>query len=102
MAEEQEMTGYKLAVSFPDQSPSFCYGFEAGKLWERMESGTVAEIEMTTRIENREVIARCADYLGWSVDEVKPSATEGWDFTKLTKTRPAGVRDNPHGLRIVQ
>lgn len=93
--------GYSLVVSFPDQSPSFCYGFEAGKLWERMDRGDVAELEETTRIENREMIARAAAYLGWSVD-VTPSEVDGWDFTKFAKVRPSGSRVNPHGLRIVQ
>jgi hypothetical protein len=58
-------------VSFPDQSPSFCRGFEAGQLWEQMcrfpiglPPDGIAEIENTTRIENREVIERMASSRG--------------------------------------
>lgn len=92
--------GYALVVSFPDQSPSFCYGFEAGQLNQQMKFGLTTEIEETTRIENREVIRRCAEYLGWRV-EVTPSEIEGWDLTKLIKVSPRRDRPNPHGLKVV-
>lgn len=94
------MVGYELVVAFPDDSPSFCYGFEAGGLWERMKRGDVAEIEVTTRNENHEVIARMGVALGWTV-AVKPSEVDGWDYTTLTKVAPAPERANPHGLRII-
>lgn len=91
--------GYQLVVSFPDQSPSFGHGLEAGKLWEQMRAGHVAEIEATTHLENREVIRRIADHLGWST-EVLPQL-DGWDFTTLVKTRSPRGRPNPHGLALV-
>jgi hypothetical protein len=90
----------KLVVSFPDQSASFVHGFEAGAAWEKMKRGDVAELELTTHAENREVIRRMADNLGWSV-EIKESGTEGWDFTRLTKTGTSRERTNPHGLHVV-
>ena len=89
--------GYELVVSFPDQSHSFCYGFEAGGLWERMSRGDVAEIEATTRVENRECVSRMGVARGWTV-EVKPTEITGWDYTTLTKTMTAPERPNPHGL----
>jgi hypothetical protein len=100
--------GYSLIVSFPDQSPSFCHGFEAGQLWERMcrfpiglPPDGVADIETITRIENREVIRRMADNRGWQV-ETKKTDVEGWDATTLRKVAPPPTRPNPHGLRIVR
>lgn len=99
MAEGNDRS-YSLLVSFPDDSHSFVHGFEAGKLWEQMESGDVAEIEMTTHVANREVIRRMADHLGWEL-EVADTLVEGWDITTLTKRRAERDRANPHGLRVV-
>lgn len=91
---------YQLIVSFPDQSASFAHGFSAGKIWADMTRGDVAEIQLHMPIENREVIARMADRLGWSVT-VTPTDTEGWDDTLLVKVRPEREKANPHGLRVV-
>jgi hypothetical protein len=92
--------GWQLVVSFPDQSPSFAHGVEAGKLWARLGNGTQATVEETTMAENREVLRRIAEYLGWKV-EVASSEVLGWDVSKFTKIEPAGKHVNPHGLRIV-
>jgi hypothetical protein len=100
-AAEDTEAGYRLLVSFPDQSPSFTYGFEAGCLWTTMRQGGLAEIAATTRVENREVIRRMADHLGYALD-VEPTETEGWDDTTLMKIKPARERVNPHGLRVVK
>jgi hypothetical protein len=40
--------GWQLVVSFPDQSPSFAHGVEAGKLWARLGNGTQATVEEAT------------------------------------------------------
>lgn len=101
MADEDDKSAtYGLVVAFPDPSPSFVHGFEAGGLWEKLKNGETAEIQATTHVENREVIARMADAEGWEI-EVKPTEVEGWDFTKLEKKRPAREKPNPHGLRVV-
>lgn len=92
-------SGHELIVSFPDQSPSFVNGFEAGKLWERMRSGAEAEIEAVTHTENREVIDRMALAEGWEVER-KSSEVNGWDYITLTKGKKPD-RLNPHGLRVV-
>lgn len=99
--DEPHVASYGLIVSFPDQSASFVHGFEAGKLDEQMKRGDVAEIESTTHVENREVLARLADAEGWSV-ETKPSEVEGWDYTKLVKAKPSREIPNPHGLRVIK
>ncbi len=95
-----EQADYGLMVAFTDESPSFVNGYEAGMLWERMRSGTVAEIETTTHAENRDVIQRMATADGWDC-EVKASEVEGWDHTSLRKAKPTSQRPNPHGLKVV-
>jgi len=92
--------GYRLILSFPDQSSSFAFGFHAGQIWAEMKRNTSAELTFDTATENREVIQRMAEHLGWSID-VKPSEIDGWDTTILTKVTGEGRRINPHGLRIV-
>lgn len=93
--------GYQLRVAFPDESPSFVYGFEAGKLWAQMLSGIVAEIEAVTHSENREIISRMAIAEGWDIEQ-EPTAIGGWDHTKLIKQRAAPDKPNPHGLRVIE
>lgn len=93
-------TAFGLIVSFPDQSASFVHGFEMGQLWQRMEHGAEAEITATVHDENREVIVRSADALGWSA-EIRTSSVFGWAEATLVKRRPSRLRPNPHGLRIV-
>lgn len=102
MADDQQgqEAEYGLVVSFPDASPNFVHGFEAGSIWEKMCAGHDAEIELSAHVENREVIQRMAVAEGWEV-ESKPSGVDGWDTVKLTKTRAAPERPNPHGLRVV-
>ncbi|WP_243368907.1 hypothetical protein [Microvirga solisilvae] len=81
---DAETVEYGLIVSFPDQSPGFTHGFEAGMLWLRMSESTEREIEITTHADNREVIQRMAASLGWS-SAINPSGVEGWDYTQLVK-----------------
>lgn len=103
---DEEGAAYGLLVSFKGtretfaEEVAFTHGFEAGRIDRRMESGTEAEIEVTTRIENREVLRRMAVAAGWSID-TRPSDVEGWDFTKLIKVGKAPERPNPRGLRVV-
>ena len=101
MTDEQADGEWGLVVAFPDGSPSFVHGFEAGGIWERMRSGREAEIEITTQSDNREVLRRMAIAEGWTL-ESKPTEVEGWDYTVLTKNRGAPDRPNPHGLRVVK
>lgn len=97
--------GYELVLSWSglfktiEEEHAFTHGFAFSQLWSRMSDGNEAEIEETTRVENRAVIARAAAAKGWEL-EVKPSDTTGWDFTKLVKVR--AEKPNPHGLRVVR
>lgn len=101
MTSTSESADYELVVAFPDPSPCFVHGFEAGQLYEHMlNPASPSEIERTTHVENREVLERIAVAKGWRLERM-PSGIEGWDYTKLTKIKPPSERPNPHGLRIV-
>src|SRR5579864_3843583 len=95
----EDESGWRLVVEFPDQSPSFAHGVEVGKLWQRMDAGTVAEFECFTLAENREVLRRIADYLGWIIEH-RWAPVEGWDDSVFKKVAPRGRRHNPQGLHI--
>lgn len=93
--------GYRLILSFPDQSPSFAFGFTAGQIWAEMKRNEQAELCFDVAAENREIVYRMAESLGWEV-ECQPMAGEfdGWDSITLSKVGPG--RENPHGLRVIR
>lgn len=101
MKDNPETTGYALVVSFEDQSPSYCYGFEAGCIWQRMQDGDEQEIEVTVSSENRETIRRMGLAKGWDAD-FQPTGDPTWLFLKLTKTKAELARPNPRGLHVIQ
>lgn len=84
-----------LLVSFPDQSPAFTLGFEAGMIWARMEARE-PQIEATTRAENAPVLRRMAAARGYDI-AFAASEMLKWEFVRLTLPggggRRAGVID---------
>lgn len=54
-------------VVFPDGSPSFVYGFEAGKIWEVMVRGTDS-FSGPVSLPNKEVLERMCIAQGYSMD----------------------------------
>lgn len=100
MSDTSENAEYGLIVSFEDQSASYVHGYEAGGIWERMRSGTVAEIETVVHAENRETLTRMATVEGWSI-ELKPTEVDGWLSMSMAKQSKPLDRPNPHGLRVV-
>ncbi len=101
-------TGWGLIVSFPDASPSFVHGFEAGTISERFTSGREAEIErLTVHAANEEVIRRLCVAHGWEcefqpcTDETEKEYDE-YRVVTLRKVAKAADRQNPHGLRSVK
>lgn len=44
-------TESSLLISFPDQSPAFCYGYEAGIIWGKMEMG-IPDLHVTIHESN--------------------------------------------------
>lgn len=104
---ENEQSGYQLVVAFPDQSPNFAHGFEAGKIYERLSrlnvgEGSIAGVYELIVPENEEVIRRIAEAKGWQV-EIVPSteAPTEWLKVAFVKVGPSATKPNPHGLRIV-
>ncbi len=69
-------SGWGLLVRFEDQSPSYCYGFEAGKVWRDMELGT-SPIETTFREENLHTLSRMADTMKYQFAH-DITSVEGW------------------------
>jgi hypothetical protein len=94
-----------LVVAFPDSSPSFVHGFEAGQIWQMMQAG-VSELERTIHAANEEVIRRMCTAEGYEA-KFAPSADEfGTDYptyrvVHIRKVKAAPERPNPHGLRVV-
>lgn len=84
-----EQARWGLIVAFPDDSPSFTNGYEAGQIGRRMQCAEPS-IETTLHTENAEVISNMALHYGYTVD-IKPTDVAGWSECKLTKARPAGA-----------
>ena len=78
-----------LLVGFPDGSPSFVNGFEAGAIWQQLDSGSVEPIDcgfeagFPVHTENVEVIRRMAKARGFNV-ETRAECEEGWTPVRLT------------------
>lgn len=77
---------FKCLVPFPDESPSFVYGFESGMIWQRMESDeTEIETNVPLHYENRKVFERMASARGYDVEINKHD--ECWAYFVFTKKR---------------
>lgn len=86
MDDETEMS---LIVSFTDQSEGFVHGFEAGMIWQQLESESMEPIDrgyetgFPIHTENLPLIVRMAKARGFKV-ETKPEDVEGWTPVLLT------------------
>lgn len=92
-------TEYGLIVAFPDGSPSFVHGFEAGRIDQQMIDG-VPEFELTTHTENEELFQRMAVAMGYEFTFEKTEYPE-WQFSKFRKVAEPKT-NNPYGLRVVK
>lgn len=72
----EDKSGWALVVRFEDQSPSYCHGFEAGKIWKSMEDGLM-QIEATVREENLSTLRRMADAMKYTMDS-EITSVPGW------------------------
>ena len=76
---------YMPVVSFPDQSPSFVHGFEAGMIWQQMQDGLdPIEPEIAVQRANREVFENMANSAGYNLDTEEYADTE-WMTVKFTR-----------------
>jgi hypothetical protein len=82
--------GWSLTFAFPDQSPSFAYGFSCGRVWEQMKSPGASVIGGTFPVETRDTIEGMAMALGWI--ETIEDMGEGW--INVTLVRPDGPDHN--------
>lgn len=85
-----------------DPEHAFVNGVEIGMLWNRMESGTEAEIDGTFHAANREAVERACVALGWTCEIVAAtdetgSPCDGWIFAKLTRTQ-----EKPPKFRVIE
>lgn len=77
-----------LLISFPDQSESFTYGVEFGRLLEKIERGdeVIKNNGFPVRIENRELLETACSLNGYIANFGKPYMN-GWvDFIGIKKT----------------
>jgi len=77
-----------LLISFPDQSQSFTYGVEYGRLLEKIERGddVVKNNGFPVREENVELLKRTCESYGYIANFSKPYMG-GWvDFIGIKKT----------------
>lgn len=58
-----EKVEYGLVIAFPDQSPAYVYGFEAGSLWECFRRGVQIERHQV-HAANRQLLLRMATHFG--------------------------------------
>lgn len=81
-------TEMSMLFSFPDQSESFCYGFEAGKLWAAMDTYGEATIDrgfnegLPIRHENLLLVQRMAAVRNYTLETKDAGA--GWVGILLT------------------
>lgn len=78
----------KLLIPFTDQSKSFTYGVEYGRLLERIESGVevVQNNGFPVRVENKELLRSTCKFHGY-LPVFSDCVVEGWvNFMGVKKT----------------
>ena len=65
----EDAAEFRCLVPFPDGSPSFVDGFEAGMIWQRMvRAETPIDPRIAVHSRNREVLSRMAAAQGYDMD----------------------------------
>lgn len=90
--EPEEENTWQLLVAFPDESPSFAHGFQAGQIWEAMKRSD-PRIEATVLAENEEVCMRMARSQGYTMTCDKIVGYPEWRDLVLVKNAPAKTYD---------
>lgn len=76
-------------VPFPDQSPSFVHGFEAGMLWGKMTTGKdPIDSDLPYHADNRAVFERMAAAEGYVMEWRPCDGLDEWAVATFTKRRP--------------
>lgn len=77
-----------LLIKFPDQSESFAYGVEFGRLLEKIERGdlSISNNGFPVRVENCSLLAIACSLHGYAANFSQPYM-DGWvDFLGIKKT----------------
>jgi hypothetical protein len=95
--------GFSLELRFPDQSPSFAYGFEAGSIYELMRQGELVidrgfNEGFPLRVENTELYNGLANLKSYVIE--RGEEKDGWIPTRFTKSKE--VEATTPKLRIVE
>jgi hypothetical protein len=83
---EMEMSEQTLIISFADQSESYVLGFEAGLLYQRLDSGEAIE-DYSVHANNAETLVRIAKHFGFAAT-LEATGTDGWSTISLSRGRP--------------
>lgn len=96
---------YSLEFSFPDASASFTNGFEAGMVYERLNSGSLETIDLgyetgiPVHDENVELIEKMGSLYGFTC-ETKCTAVPGWTAVRLV--HKPNINPNGPKLKLVK
>jgi hypothetical protein len=80
------MTNRQLIVSFTDQSESFTYGVEFGRLLQKMEQGdeNVTNNGLPVRVENKQVLIQACESYGYLPMFSDSSVPDEWlEFSSM-------------------
>ena len=91
---------YSLIVSFPDQSEAFTRGFEAGMIWEFLQSDAT-ELSATYHTKNLEVISRMAKAMDYIVDTEETDDKE-WTVFHFTKEKEIETKPKKFRPTVIQ
>ena len=83
-----------MIFAFPDQSPAFTYGFEAGQVWAAIDNEGSLEVDrgwttgFPVREENIELYRRMAGARHYRIETRQP--VDGWVAMRLTYVGKGG------------
>lgn len=80
------MSEQALIISFADQSEPYVLGFEAGLLYQRLESGTPVD-DYSVHTNNAETLVRVAKHFGFAATLVA-TEIDGWSTLSLARGKP--------------
>lgn len=95
---EPDSLEFSLLVKFPDQSPSFTHGFEAGQIWTEFKNGVKAISERIVHAANEQVLRDIAKELHY---HIVFEVTEYPDWLRMDAW-PMAVKPKKSHLKVVK
>lgn len=80
------MSEHSLIISFDDQSESYVLGFEAGLLYQQLETGLVVE-PYSVHANNAPTLTRIAQHFGFCAS-LTSTGVDGWSTIELSRGKP--------------